>query len=219
MSGVARYLLAEYVRSRRVVAPGLVLSGGIVVLYAQPASPALPGASTVLALLFAAQCWLALSFLNSQGTPDRHLLAAAAGGRAFVAGRLLAAGVIAATSSLIALAYPLLAGRFTPAPSSGQLALILLANLTTTLAATGLGALFARPILYNRAASVLGLTACAILTVPTRIPGGAVATAQALNSGAHAAHIAAKLSTDAGSTLIFVCVVGAVCARQWRRNE
>jgi hypothetical protein len=219
MSAVARYLLAEWVCSRRIVAPGLVLAGGVVVLYAQPASPALSSASTVLALLFAAQCWLTLSLLNSQGTADRHLLAASAGGRAFVAGRLLAACLLTLANSLLALVYPLVAGRFAGAPGVGQLAIILLANLTATLGAAGLAALFARPLVYSRAVSVLGLTACAILTVPTNMPGGAIATAQALDSGRHAPQLIERLGGDVGTVLVFVCAVGAVCARQWRHRE
>ena len=36
MIAVARYLLSDYVRSWRFVAPMLVLFSGVVVLYAQP---------------------------------------------------------------------------------------------------------------------------------------------------------------------------------------
>lgn len=218
MRTVARYLLADFVRSRRFVAPMLVLVAGVVVFYAQPPNPVLSTASSVVALLFAAQCWLALAFFNSQGTPDRHVLAATAGGSRFVLGRMLAAGLLALTVSFVAIAYPLLAGRFENTPTLVQIAVILLANLTATVGATALAALFARPLLYNRAVAVLGLTLCAVLTVPLHLPGAPVPTAQALDTG-HAAQVAARLSGDVGSILIFTAAVGVVCTRQWRRRD
>ncbi len=218
MTAVARYLLADYARSRRFVAPALVLIAGVVLFYAQPPNPVLATASSLITLLFAAQCWLALAFFNSQGTPDRHMLAATAGRRTFVLGRMLAAGALALTTSLVALAYPLLAARFARTPSVAELAVILLANMTATLGATALAALFARPLVYSRAASVLGLTLCAILTIPLHLPGSAVPTAQALDTN-HAAHVPARLSGNIVSILIFTAAVGVVCAHQWRRRD
>ncbi len=218
MIAVARYLLADYVRSLRFVAPALVLVAGVVVFYAQPPNPVLSTAGSVVGLLFAAHCWLALGFFNSQGTPDRHVLSATAGGRTFVCARMLAAGALALGASIFAIAYPLLAGRFDRGPSLGELALILLANMTATVGATALAALFARPLIYNRATSVLGLTLCVVLTIPLRLPGSAVPVAQALDTN-HAAQVPARLSADLGSILIFTAAVGVVCARQWRRRD
>ncbi len=217
MIAAARYLLADFVRSLRFVAPALVLVAGMVVFHAQPPNPMLSTAGSVVGLLFAADCWLALAFFNSQGTPDRHVLAATAGGRTFVLARMLAAGALALGVATIAIAYPLHAQRFDRSPSVGELALILLANMTATVGATALAALFARPLIYNGATSVLGLTLCAVLTVVC-LPGGAVATAQALDTN-HAAQVPARLSADLGSILIFTAAVGVVCACQWRRRD
>ena len=218
MRAVARYLLADYVRSRHFIAPALVLIVGVVVFYAEPPNPVLSTASSVIALLFATQCWLALAFFNSQGTADRHVLTATAGGRSFIGGRWLAAAALAGGSSVFALGYPLVTARFQRAPTVAELLVILLANLVATLAATALAALFARPLLYNRAVAVLGLTWCAVLTVPLRIPGSAVPTAQALNAS-HAAQVPGRLAGDLGSVLIFIAAVGVVCSRQWRRHD
>ena len=218
MRAVARYLLADFVRSWRFVAPGLVLVAGVVVLYAQPPNPVLSTAASVIALLFAAQCWLALAFFNSQGDPDRHVLAATAGGRTFVLGRLLGAGAIAVIASLVAVAIPFLGQRFDRTPTVGELAVILLANLIAAFGATALAALFARPLVYSRVVSVLGLAVFAVLTVPLRLPGSAVPTAQALDAG-HVAHVPARLTGDIGSLLVFVAAVGAVCSREWRRRD
>ncbi len=92
------------------------------------------------------------------------------------------AGWLALIASFVAVGYPLLAGRFERSPSIGQLAVILLANLIVTIAASALAALFARPLVYDRAVSVLGLSLCAVLTVPLRLPGSAIATAGALDA-------------------------------------
>ena len=81
-----------------------------------------------------------------------------------------------------------------------------------------MAALFARPIVYSRVVSVLGLALFVVLSVPFRPPGSAIATAQALDAG-HAAHVPARLTGDIGSLLVFLAAVGAVCARQWRYRD
>lgn len=218
MTAVTRYLLADYARSRRFVAPLLVVIAGTVVLYAQAPNPVLSTASSVVELLFATQCWLALAFFNSQGAPDRHILAATAGAHAFVLGRMMAAGLLALITSVLTIAYPIIAERFEHTPTLGQVAVVLLANLVATIGATALAAVFARPLVYNRALSVLGLTLCAVFTVPLHLPGSAVPTANALDAS-HAAQVPARLTGDIGSMLILTASVGVLCARQWRRHE
>lgn len=218
MRAVVRYLLADYVRSWRFVAPGVLLVAGVIVAYAQAPNPVLSTAASVIPLLFAAQCWLTLAFFNSQGTPDRHVLAATVGGRRFVLGRLLAAGVIAALAALLTVAIPFAGRRFAHAPSGGELAVILLANLIAAFGATALAALFARPLVYSRVVSVLGLAVCAVLTVPLHLSGSAVPIAQALDAG-HAGHVPGSLAGDIVSLLVFSAAVGAVCAREWRRRD
>ena len=69
MIAVARYLLSEHFRSRRFVAPMLLLTAGVVVLYAQPPNPVLSTAGTVAAYTFPCMCWGALALLNTQGDP------------------------------------------------------------------------------------------------------------------------------------------------------
>jgi hypothetical protein len=99
----ARYLLSEHLRTRGFVAPTVVLLAGVVVLYAQPPNPVISTAGTVAAFLFAAQCWLSLGLFNSQGTADRQVLVATVGGRRFALARLLAAGALAARTSVLGL--------------------------------------------------------------------------------------------------------------------
>lgn len=112
MLAVARYLLAEHLRSRRWVGPRLLLAGGVVALYAQPPNPVLPTAETAAAFLFAGQSRLALAFLNTQGAADRQIFAATAGGRTFVRGRIAGLAGLALLGSVATLGYPTLAGSF-----------------------------------------------------------------------------------------------------------
>jgi hypothetical protein len=213
----ARYLLAEHLRTRAIVAPGVVLLSGIVVLYAQPPNPVLSTAGTVAAFLFAAECWLALGLLNSQGAADRQVLIATVGGTRFAAARLLAAGWLAALTSVLALALPLVTGRFERTPTVGEVGLILVANLAAAIAGTALAALFSQPIVRNRAVAVLGLAACALLTLPLDLPP-TVPTARALDT-THAGDVPARLAGDLVAVGLFAAATAVACALLWRRRE
>lgn len=83
---------------------------------------------------------------------------------------MLAAGALAAACSLVALCIPLIAGAFERTPQLDEIALILAANLTATLAAAALVIPFPAPILRSPALSILGLAACIVLTIPLRVP-------------------------------------------------
>jgi hypothetical protein len=217
VTAAARYLLADLVRSRGFVAPLLLLAAGVVVLYAQPPNPVLSTGGTVAAFLFPAQCWLALALLNSQGAPDRHVLVATLGARRFAAARLLAGGALAAITAVAVLVLPTATGRFERAPDAGELGLLLAANLGSAVAGTALAALFSRPIVRNRAVAVLGLSACALLTVPLSLPP-VVPTAQALDT-TRASEVPGQLLPDLLGIAVFACAVAAACTLLWRRAE
>jgi hypothetical protein len=212
----ARYLLSEHLRTRGFVAPTVVLLAGVVVLYAQPPNPVLSTAGTVAAFLFAAQCWLALGLFNSQGAADRQVLIATVGGRRFALARLLAAGTLAGLTSVL-LALPLVTGRFERTPHLGEIGLVLLANLGSAVAGTALAALFSQPIVRNRAIAVLGLSACALLTLPLDLPP-VVPTARALDT-THAGDVPGRLAGDLASVALFTIAVTVVCSLLWRRRE
>src|SRR4051794_41550426 len=133
MIAVARYLLAEHFRSRRFVAPTLLLAWGVVVLYAQPPNPVLSTAGTVAAYTFPCMCWAALALLNTQGDADRHVLLVAAGGRSFILGRLLALLAFSAIVSVLVVAFPVVTARFETSPTVAELADCLLATLLCAL--------------------------------------------------------------------------------------
>lgn len=217
MIAVARYLLAEHLRTRAFVAPVLVLVAVVVGLYAQPPNPVLATAGVVAAAAFPIQAWLALAFLNTTAPAQRHVLAATAGPRALVAGRLLGAELLALAVAVAIVAYPLLAGRLERAPHAGELALCLLAGLASTTAGTALAALFAQPLVRSRAVAVLGLAACALVTVPLDLPP-AVPIARALDTR-HAAAVPARLAGDLAWIGAFCVAVAVACALLWRRRE
>ena len=217
MIAVARYLLAEYLRSRRFVAPGLLLVTGVVVLYAELPNPVLATAGTVAAFSFVAGCWLGLSLLNTQGTADRQLLAVAAGPRAYLLGRLAALAALMGGAALFAVASPVLTGRFERSPTLAEVGLCLLGTFACSLAGGALAALFSRPLVRSRAIAVLGLTACAVLTVPLGT-SPAIATARAMDV-TDPADAATRLLPTLASIALFALASAVVCGLLWRRRE
>jgi hypothetical protein len=214
---VARYLLAEHFRSRRFVAPMLLLASGVVVLYAQPPNPVLSTAGTVAAFTFPCLCWSALALLNTQGDADRHVLLVAAGPRAFILGRLLALGALCLIVSVLVVAFPTVTGRFETSPTLGELGDCLLATLLCALAGAGLGALFSRPLVRSRTIAVFGLALTALITVPLNGPP-AITTAQALDI-TDASDVPVRLGATLASVSVFAAAVAVACALLWRRRE
>lgn len=217
MSRVARYLLAEYVNSRRWAAPFLLLVAGVVVIYAQPPNPVLETAGGAAAFLLLAQCWLGLSFLNSQPDDDRQVLVATMGGRRFALGRIAGLAVLAVVASMFTLGYPWVAGRFDRAPTAAELGWVLVANLVCAGAGSALAALFARPSVRSRAVTVLAVTACLVVTVPLGL-SPAPATANALDTEV-AAQVPGRLGVTIGSVTAFILVATFVSALLWRYRE
>jgi hypothetical protein len=217
MTAVGRYLIAQYLASRRWVAPFLLLIVGVVVVYAQPPNPVLDTAGGAAALLVLVQAWFALTFLNSQPDDDRQLLVATVGGRRFVFGRLGGLGALIVVSSLLTLAYPWVSGRFETAPSAAELAIILLANIVCAAAGSALAALFARPATRSRAVALLAIGTGLVVTVPLGL-SPSVATAKALDTTA-ASQVPDRFAITLGSVVAFVIVASVVSALLWRYRE
>jgi hypothetical protein len=212
---VVPYLLAYYFRSGRFAAPLLVSVVGIALLYSQPSSPVLSTAGACAAFLFPAQCWCALSFFNAQSESDRHVLAAAVGGRRLLAGRFLAGAALALFISLLALGYPILTSAYDRGPHVDELGLVLSANLTATIAGTALAALFAQPLVRSRVVAFLGISVCAFLTVPLDLPPTLpVAHAMATTN---VGGVSMRLLPAFGVVAGFAAAVMLACTRLWRR--
>ena len=89
--------------------------------------------------------------------------------------------------------------------------------LARLLAAGALAAVFSQPIVRNRAIAVLGLSACALLTLPLDLPP-VVPTAGALDT-THAGEVPGRLAGDLASVALFTIAVAVVCSLLWRRRE
>lgn len=217
MTAVGRYLLMQYLASRRWVAPFLLLAVGVVVLYAQPPNPVLETAGGAAALLLLVQSWCALAFLNSQPDDDRQVLVATVGARRFALGRVAGLGVLTLITSVLALVYPTVAGRFERAPDPAELGLILLANIVCAAAGSALAALFARPATRSRAVALLGLATCLVVTVPLGL-SPAVATARAFDTTA-ASQVPDRFALTFGAVVGFVLAAMFISALLWRHRE
>lgn len=217
MIAVARYVLAEHFRSRSFVGPLLLLATGVVVLYSQPPNPVLSTAGTVAAFVFLDLAWSGLALLNTQGDADRHVVGVVVGGRTYAQGRLLAVGAVMIGATALAIAFPVLTGRFERAPTVSEVALCSLATIGCALAGGALAALFSMPFVRSRAVAVLGLTACIVLSVPLGI-SPAIATAHALDTRSTSTAVSRLLPT----LLAIGCFATAtvlLCVLLWRRRE
>lgn len=216
MIAVARYLLAEHLRSRRFVPPILLLAVGVVVLYSQPPNPVLATAGVVAGFVFIAAIWVGIALMNSQGDADRHVFTVAAGTRNYLLGRLLALFTVALVIAVAAVAFPTLAGCFERTPTAAELGICLLGTIACALAGVALGALFARPLVGSRAVAVFGLTGAAVFTVPAGI-SPAIATAKALDV-THPATAATNLLPTLAAISLFIITAGLACVSLWRRT-
>jgi hypothetical protein len=215
VTATVRYLLAEFARSRRFVAPLVALAVVVAGLYASGPNPVLTTAGAVAAYAFPVQTWLVLAFLNTSSAGQRHVLAAGAGTRASALARLLAAGAVAAATALLALAYPVVAGRFERAPSAAELAVCLVAGLAGAVTATALAALFAQPVVRSRAVAVLGAGGCALATVPLHLPP--VSTAEALDT-ARVSGVPPGIGIEVAGVALFATAAALWCTARWQRR-
>jgi RecA/RadA recombinase len=92
-----------------------------------------------------------------------------------------------------------------------------LAGRRSAVGGTALAALFSQPIVRNRAIAVLGLSACALLTLPLDLPP-VVPTARALDT-THAGDVPGRLAGDLASVALSTIAVAVVCSLLWRRRE
>ncbi|SHL17955.1 hypothetical protein SAMN05443637_12032 [Pseudonocardia thermophila] len=76
----ARFLLADVLRSQRVLLPVILCAGALAVLYGgDPGALPAPWAASVL-VLYPVATWLALVVANTEDPPARPVVIAAAGG-------------------------------------------------------------------------------------------------------------------------------------------
>ncbi|WP_129839966.1 hypothetical protein [Streptomyces sp. RFCAC02] len=148
MTAVARYALADYLRSQRFVPPLVAYLGCLAVLHAG-GGDALAGYGMSAAALVPVTVWLTLTLHNAEDPVQTAVTVVNAGGRyRVVAGRTGAVLVCALALTAASLAAPVLAERHLP--PAADLACGLLAHLTCAFVAAGLGACCARPVIRRQ---------------------------------------------------------------------
>lgn len=155
--------------------------------------------------------------MNTQAAEDRQTIIAATGARGFIAGRLLALAALLAGVALATLAFPVLTGRFERPAHLDEMLLILLANLVCGAAGCALAALLAEPSVRSRAAPVIAIVGCLVLSIPLHL-SPAIGTAAALDR-TEAARVPGELALTLVAVAAFVSASLTAGAILWRRRE
>jgi hypothetical protein len=138
---VARYVLADLLRSQRFIVPVFTYLATLAVLFGGDPGPAPAGWPASALILYPVSAWLAITTANSEDPVSRLVTIAAAGGPAVVARGVLAAclpaDVVLATVSAVRPVIPLITHvyPYTPAELLGGG----LAHLATATAGTAVG--------------------------------------------------------------------------------
>jgi hypothetical protein len=180
---VARYLLADAVRSQRVVLPVVLQVAVLAVLFGgDPGRLPEPWGASVL-VLYPVAAWLALTVAHTEDPVQRGVTVAAAGGF----GPVAAATLLVALAGDLALAvlsvvWPLVATPYSAPPT--VIATGLLAHLAAGATGTAVGLLCARPWIRSIGRSLLvgAVVVTATAVQPWLPPVGS--SVHALESGA-----------------------------------
>jgi hypothetical protein len=180
---VARYLLADAVRSQRVVLPVVLQVAVLAVLFGgDPGRLPEPWGASVLTL-YPVAAWLALTVAHTEDPVQRDVTVAAAGGAGPVAaGTLLVALAGDLGLAVLSVLWPVVV---TPSPAPPSVVLTgLLAHLAAGATGTAVGLLCARPWIRRAGRSLLVGAVVVIATAvqPWLPPVGS--TVQALADGA-----------------------------------
>ena len=166
---VARYILADLLRSQRFLVPVFAYLALLGVTFGGDPGPA-PGSwgASVLAL-FPISVWLAITTANAEDPVARDITIAAAGGAPAVARGVLAvcllADVVLAVVSALRPVIPLITLVYPYTPS--QLLSGALAHLGAAAAGTAVGLLCARPVITRPGWSLLVTGTVVLLTAIT----------------------------------------------------
>ncbi|MFC5948830.1 hypothetical protein ACFQH9_11135 [Pseudonocardia lutea] len=151
---VARYLLADALRSQRVLLPVVLQVAVLAVLFGgDPGRLPEPWGASVLTL-YPVAAWLALTLAHTEDPVQRSVTVAAAGGPAPVAaGILLVALVGDLALAVLGVGWPLVATPYTASPA--VVVTGLLAHLAAGATGTAVGLLCARPWIRRIGRSLL----------------------------------------------------------------
>ncbi|WEH35559.1 hypothetical protein PZB75_20700 [Streptomyces sp. AM 4-1-1] len=162
MTAVARYALADYLRSQRFLPPLVTYLAFLAIFYAFE-GPVLPGYGAGAATLLPVAVWLTLGLHNTEDRLQALVTAVNAGGhRRALFGKTYAALVCVLVLTAVALLWPALSAAHLPAPA--DLAVGVCAHLICGLTGIALGTCCVRPLVERQgyafaAAALLSLIA------------------------------------------------------------
>lgn len=180
MRALVRYVLADGVRSQRVLAPVVVFGSVLAVLYAVGPSPAVSSYGATSLVLFPVAAWCAAALLGSEDPVQWQVTAVHAGGtrRASLA-KVVAAVMLVAALAVAGVVLPWLFGALTIPVSAGSAAsgggvgaalpyfgLGVLAHLAAGLPGVGIAAVWSPPAVRRIGTTLAGIVVCLILVVP-----------------------------------------------------
>ncbi|MER5867529.1 hypothetical protein [Kitasatospora sp. NPDC002040] len=204
MTAVARYTLADFLRSQRYLPQLVLYLGFLAVLHAVP-GPVLQGYGASAGALLPVALWLTLTLHNTEDPLQAAVTAVNAGGhgRALL-GRTAAALLCGLALAAAALLWPMAAAGRWYDPS--ELTAGLLAHLTCAVTGTALGTLCARPVIRRpgHAFAVAGLLALVALVSRTATP---VNQTVRLLSAAPPAPTTARLAALTGWSLALLALL------------
>jgi hypothetical protein len=234
MRAGARYLLADALRRKRVLAPLAFYLFAVIGTYVYNNNPVRDSMASTAVLLFGAAAWLGVAIGGAEPDSQRQITSVALGGiERLLAARALGAAVLLAPLIVFALVEPIAVGALAHDPTAADLALGATAHVLCAAAGLVLGGALAPPAVRRPAwalALVIGVFALGIpvdtagASAPRGVrplaesPAPALATARALtrsNSDDHNSD-PSLLSTTL-STLVFAGVsggTGVVLARR-----
>lgn len=163
---VARYVLADLLRSQRFLVPVFVHLAALAVLFGGDPGPAPGGWPASALLLYPVSAWLAITTANSEDPVARLVTVAAAGGPAAVARGVLVACLVAdvglAAASAVRPVLPLVTHVYAYPPA--ELLGGGLAHLATATTGTAVGLLCARPVIDRVGWSLLAAVTVVVVT-------------------------------------------------------
>ncbi|MET8957314.1 hypothetical protein ACWEQN_34845 [Streptomyces sp. NPDC004129] len=209
MTAIARYVLADYLRSQRYLPQLVSYLGFLAIFYAFPGT-VLPGYGASAAALLPVSVWLTLSLHNTEDPLQAAVTIANAGSRRRVMiGKTCAAlaGVIAL--SAIAVIWPMVSsGRLhTPA----DLTVGLVAHLTCGITGIALGTCCTRPIIKRQGYAFATALLLGLIALVSRLLSPANQTIRLL-SGASPRPSLAGLLLLTGWALIMLVVLTSVAS-------
>ncbi|WP_225845157.1 hypothetical protein [Streptomyces sp. HPF1205] len=222
MTAVARYALADYLRSQRFLPPLVAYLGFLAILHADD-GPVLSGYGASSAALLPAAVWLTLSLHNAEDPVQAAITVVNAGGhRRALAGKtyaaltgMLALAALALAWSALAAAHPLRPGEL--AHDCAVLAVGVCAHLICGLTGVALGTCCFRPLIRRQGYAFATAALLSLAALVARWPTPVNETVRLVNAAPPRPSATALLLLAAWA-LVLPPLATALVARLTRRR-